>query len=167
MSSAETKFLLLAADGVIFNDSNPLKFDLLKIAQGTDQNQRIGNRIQLTSVAIRIQHAIQDTAFMRSLLMWVRDGDASSTISLGTTEAIDFDQFIIKWDSKKPAPKLAMNADIIWQNRKFMRTRKVIHYDSNLDSSHQGHNLVLQFYTSATTTVTACNYEIRVFYKDI
>lgn len=166
-SKAETKFLLLHGDNFTWNASNPLKLDLLGIGQGVDQNQRIGNRIQLTSVSVRLQAITDDTSYVRCFLAWVRDGDLSATVTLGLTSAIDFDQFIIKWDSKKPMELPGMNTDSVWFNRKFLRTKKTIHYDSAVGTSFQGHNLILQLYNGSSSVNIGLNYEVRVFYKDL
>lgn len=167
-SKAETKFLLFHMDNHVWNISNPVKLDLLTCAQGTDQNERIGNRIQLMSVLIRIQALTDDTNFARCFLAWVRDGSAASAITLSTTDAVDFDQFIIKWDSKKPLQLQAVNTiGNVYTNFHHLRTKKIIHYNDETSGSKEGFNLVLLMLNGSASANIGLNYEIRVFYKDL
>jgi len=172
MKYAETKFVTL-------NDTNIMvaafpgigtQFQSINLlAAGVEQDDRIGNMVQMSGVFVRLIHESRiDTAnqFIRVALSTPRDPNSSSRPISDMTTPIDPDLHKIWYDKvHNSAFQPGGGNGIVTIRKKFKPYMKVMFNDDTLTSIAQG-NVQLTFISKVDLGVLA-SYTTRVYYKDM
>ena len=148
-------------------------YNIVEVAGGTSQQQRVGNQIKLTSFRLKgilsLDHGFTGNLWdiVRVVLYIPKDPD--DTLNLGVSEAIDLDQFTILSDrlipmgSNHDACKLYNKVLLFKKGR---RTGMNVQFSSDLATAVTKNNIKMYMVCKSAANTPKFNGYWRFYFKD-
>jgi len=172
MKYVETKFQTLNATDVscaTFPGIGPQFAAVNLIEQGVQQDERIGNMVQLSGIYIRLIHEATNPAlnqWLRVTLTSPRDVNGGSRPISDMTTPVDPDLHKVWYDkTHNSAFQPGGGNGVVTIRKKFKPYLKVLYNDDTVTSITQG-NVQLTFISKNDLQITA-SYTARVYFKDM
>lgn len=167
----EKKFKINTFSGISIGAGTPVSQELTYIANGTQQNERIGNQIRVTGIFADLIITGADTTNTIRMIIYIPHDPSNTLSSLMYNGAPDMDQFTILYDKIITTSSNGPNNKRVMIRRSYTRGYKkgirIQYYGSAATDVSKNRILIYVVSDSAAIPDPQLNGYLRMYYTDV